>query len=520
MAQKMNHHSKNYLTTLREQARQSGGLKRIDAQHQRGKLTARERILELLDVNSFNEIDAMVSNGDVPISDNSALGDSVITGFGTIQGRTIFLYAQNFPVFGGSLSQIAAKKICKIMDLAIQNGSPCIGLIDSGGARIQEGIKSLAGYGDIFLRNVKSSGVIPQLSLILGPAAGGATYSPALTDFIFMTKDISQMYITGPKVVQAVTGEKSSLEELGGASVHSSKSGVAHFSTNDETECFKKVRKLLSFLPSNNMEEPPCIESYEDFDSYTDIDYQIDDIVPENPSEPYNMHEILVRILDNRDFFEIHSDFATNMIVGFGRIKGSTVGIVAQQPMNLAGVIDIDASVKSARFIRFCDSFNIPIITFADVPGFLPGIDQEHSGIIRHGAKLIFAYAEATVPKICIITRKAYGGAYIVMSSKGLSGDMNFAWPNSEIAVMGAEGAVDIIYNREISSSENPDEKRSELINDYKNELMNPYIAAEQGYIDEVIYPHESRRKITNALAMLKNKRDQSPPKKHGNIPL
>ncbi|MFL2761913.1 MAG: acyl-CoA carboxylase subunit beta [Dehalococcoidia bacterium] len=516
----MNEHSKTFLTTLREQTRQSGGSKRIEAQHKRGKLTARERLLELLDPNSFNEIDGMVSNSDVPISDNPSLGDSVITGFGQIDGRTIFVYAQNFSVFGGSLSQIAAKKICKIMDLSIQNGSPCIGLIDSGGARIQEGIKSLAGYGDIFLRNVRSSGVIPQLSLILGPAAGGATYSPALTDFIFMTQDISQMYITGPKVVQAVTGEISSLEELGGTSVHSSKSGVAHFSSNTESDCFKKVRKLLSFLPANNMEEPPQQLFPEDFSVLTDVDYQLEQIIPDNPSEPYDMNEILQRILDNRDFFEIHSDFATNILVGFGRINGSTVGIVAQQPMSLAGVIDIDASVKAARFIRFCDSFNIPIITFADVPGFLPGVEQEHSGIIRHGAKLIFAYAEATVPKICVITRKAYGGAYIVMSSKGLSGDMNFAWPHSEIAVMGAEGAVDIIYSREISSSDDPDQKRSELISNYQNELMNPYIAAKQGFIDEVIYPYETRIKISNSLAMLKNKRDQSPPKKHGNIPL
>ena len=496
-----------------------GGQSRIDAQHKRGKLTARERIEMLFDTNSFEEIDAFVlhNSTDFGLEDKRYLGDSVITGYGNINGKLAFVYSQDFTVLGGSLSQAVAQKICKVMDLAIENGAPIIGLIDSGGARIQEGIDSLAGYSDIFHKNVMASGVIPQISVMLGPAAGGATYSPALTDFIFMVKGIGQMYITGPDVIKAVTGESVNHEDLGGVEAHAKKSGVAHFSEDSEEICLQKVRDLLNYIPQNNMETSPTEPTSDT--SNRDIPL-LNEIIPDNPNMPYDMKEIISAVVDNKEFLEVHENFAGNILVGFSRIAVDTVGIIGQQPNVLAGVLDINASVKAARFIRFCDAFNIPVVTFIDVPGFMPGTTQEYGGIIRHGAKLIFAYAEATVPKISVLTRKAYGGAYIVMSSKNLHGDINYSWPTGEIAVMGAEGAVNIIHRSKLKGSENPDELRAELIDDYETNLMNPYVAASKGMIDEVITPSDTRNKIIKALNMLKNKREITPPKKHGNMPL
>ena len=507
------------LRELREKSRLGGGTRRIEAQHQKGKLIARERIDMLLDEGTFQELDSLVlhQSTEFGLDEQRYLGDSAVTGYGKIDGRSTFVYAQDFTVVGGSLSKVAAEKICKVMDLAVSNGAPIVGLIDSAGARIQEGVESLAGYSAIFLRNVRASGVITQVSAILGPAAGGATYSPALTDFIFMVRGVGQMYITGPDVIKAVTGEDVTHEELGGASSHASKSGVAHFAEDSEQECVRQIRRLLSFLPQNNMEEPPRHHTADDPERR---DEELLHLIPDNPNHPYDMLDILHRVVDDGDFMEVQQLFARNILVGFARMDGRPIGIVAQQPDRLAGVLDINASVKAARFVRFCDAFNVPIVTFIDVPGFMPGTQQEYGGIIRHGAKLIYAYAEATVPKISVLTRKAYGGAYIVMSSKDLKGDINYAWPTGEVAVIGAEGAVNVIHARTIAAAERPAELREKLMKEYADQLINPYIAANRGFIDEVIEPAETRPKIIHALEMLENKRDTLPPKKHGSIPL
>ena len=507
------------LRKMRELGRLGGGQRRIDAQHSRGKLTARERIDLLFDEGTFEELDPFAQHRatDFGLADQKTLGDAVVTGYGKINGRLAFAYSQDFTVLGGSLSEVVAQKICKAMDLAGNSGAPMIGLIDSGGARIQEGVLSLAGYADIFLRNVRSSGVIPQISVILGPAAGGATYSPALTDFIFMVKGAGQMYITGPDVIRAVTGEEVTHEQLGGADSHASRSGVAHFSSDSEESCLLEVRRLLSFLPQNNMEDPPAM-------THSTIPTRTDEgllhIIPDNPNAPYDMTEVIERIVDDGDLMQVQEAFARNVIVGFARMDGRSVGVVAQQPSHLAGVLDIDASTKAARFVRFCDAFNIPLLTFIDVPGFMPGTDQEYGGIIRHGAKLIYAYAEASVPKVSVLTQKAYGGAYIVMSSKGLLGDINYAWPTGEIAVMGPDGAVNIIHRGEIASADDPDALRSRLVQEYSDRLVNPYIAAAHGLIDDVIDPADTRSKIISAFDMLSNKRETLPKRKHGSIPL
>ena len=507
------------LLRKQEESQQGGGPRRIEAQHKRGKFTARERLGMLLDQDSFEELDPFVlhRSTDFGLEKQKYLGDAVVTGYGTVNGKLVFVYAQDFTVFGGSLSEVVANKICKVMDRAIESGAPVVGLIDSGGARIQEGVDSLGGYGSIFNRNVMASGVVPQISVMLGPAAGGATYSPALTDFIFMVRGLGQMYITGPDVIKAVTSEDVSHEELGGADAHTKKSGVAHFSEESEEECLQKVRRLLNFLPQNNMENSTTAFNTDNPDR---VDESLNEIIPDNPNQPYDMLNVIHTVVDNNDFMQVHENFAGNILVGFSRMDGNTVGIVAQQPDQFAGVLDIDASVKAARFVRFCDAFNIPIVTFIDVPGFMPGSSQEHGGIIRHGAKLIFAYAEATVPKISVLTRKAYGGAYIVMSSKNLKGDINYSWPTGQVAVMGAEGAVNIIHRSQINDSENPNVTRSELVKEYEDNLMNPYAAAGRGLIDDVIEPSQTRRKIIKALRMLANKRESLPPKKHGSIPL
>ena len=507
------------LLRKQEESQQGGGPRRIEAQHKRGKFTARERLGMLLDQDSFEELDPFVlhRSTDFGLEKQKYLGDAVVTGYGTVNGKLVFVYAQDFTVFGGSLSEVVANKICKVMDRAIESGAPVVGLIDSGGARIQEGVDSLGGYGSIFNRNVMASGVVPQISVMLGPAAGGATYSPALTDFIFMVRGLGQMYITGPDVIKAVTSEDVSHEDLGGADAHTHKSGVAHFSEESEEECLQKVRRLLNFLPQNNMENSTTALNTDNPDR---VDESLNEIIPDNPNQPYDMLNVIHTVVDNNDFMQVHENFARNILVGFSRMDGNTVGIVAQQPDQFAGVLDIDASVKAARFVRFCDAFNIPIVTFIDVPGFMPGSSQEHGGIIRHGAKLIFAYAEATVPKISVLTRKAYGGAYIVMSSKNLKGDINYSWPTGQVAVMGAEGAVNIIHRSQINDSENPNVTRSELVKEYEDNLMNPYAAAGRGLIDDVIEPSQTRRKIIKALRMLANKRESLPPKKHGSIPL
>lgn len=503
----------------REESRLGGGTRRIEAQHKKGKLTARERIASLLDDGTFEELDsfAVHQSTEFGLDKQRFLGDSVVTGFGTIAGRRIFVYAQDFTVVGGSLSLVAAQKITKVMDLALNTGAPMIGLIDSGGARIQEGIDSLSGYSDIFLRNVRASGVIPQISAVFGPAAGGASYSPALTDFVLMVRGTGQLYITGPDVIKAVTGEEITHEDLGGAETHASKSGVAHFAADSEEECMDQIRRLLSFLPQNNMAEPPPASGADDEDP---TDQALADLIPDNPNQAYDMTEIIRRIVDGGEFFQVHEMYARNVVVGYARMDGRTVGIVANQPEVMAGVLDINASAKAARFVRFCDAFNIPIVTLIDVPGFMPGSAQEHSGIIRHGAKLIYAYAEATVPKISVLTRKAYGGAYIVMSSKGLKGDINYSWPTGELAVMGAGGAVNIIHRNQLKDADDPDQLRADLVQEYEDRLINPYVAAERGLIDDVIDPSETRQKVIRALAMLDNKREVLPPKKHGSIPL
>ena len=507
------------LAKIKEQARLGGGEKRIEAQHSRGKLTARERIALLLDEDSFQELDSLVLHRSTEFGlDKQRLpGDAVVTGHGTIDGRQVLVFAQDFTIIGGSLSEAAAQKIVKVMDLAMKTGAPLIGLLDSGGARIQEGVVSLKGYGDIFLHNVLASGVIPQISVMMGPCAGGAVYSPAITDFVFMVQDTSQMYITGPDVVRAVSGEEVTHEELGGADPHSTKSGVCHFTAEDDEACLAEVRRLLSFLPSNNMDDPP-VEEPEDDPKRTADD--MTSIVPDDPMRPYDMHEVIYRIVDNGHFMEVHAAWAQSMIVGFARMNGWPVGIVANNPMVLAGVLDIDSSRKAARFVRFCDAFNIPLVTLVDVPGYLPGSGQEHGGIITHGAKLIYAYSEATVPKVSVITRKAYGGAYVVMSSKHLRGDINYSWPTGEIAVMGPDGAVNIIFRRELEKAKDPEAKRRELTEEYRRKFANPYVTASHGFIDDVIDPRQTRFQVIRALEMLQNKTDTNPPKKHGNIPL
>ena len=510
------------LDQLRERERRAeegGGAARIQKLHAAGRMTARERVEFLLDDETFQEFDKLVEHRsrDFGLEKQKYPGDGVVTGHGLIDGRRVFVFAQDFTVFGGSLSETHAEKICKVMDLAMKVGAPVIGLNDSGGARIQEGVVSLGGYADIFLRNTLASGVIPQISCIMGPCAGGAVYSPAITDFNIMVKDTSYMFITGPDVIKTVTHEDVTKEELGGAATHNSKSGVAHFAADSDEHALRMVRELLSFIPSNNLDDPPRLAPT---DSPDRSDTKLNSIVPEASNQPYDIREVIDSIVDDGYFFEVHRDYAPNIVVGFGRLDGKPVGLVANQPAYLAGVLDIDSSIKGARFVRFCDCFNIPIVTFEDVPGFLPGISQEHHGIIKHGAKLLYAYAEATVPKVTVITRKAYGGAYCVMGSKHIRTDINFAWPSAEIAVMGAEGAVDILYRRELAEASDKASARASRVNELEDKFASPYVAAERGFIDEVIEPAQTRPKLIRALSLLENKRDQNPPKKHGNIPL
>jgi propionyl-CoA carboxylase beta chain len=508
-----------YLKKLRAEAKLGGGQKRIDKLHSLGRMTARERIDLLLDKGSFEEFDMFKTHRctDFGMDQQKYPGDGVVTGHGTIDGRIVYVFAQDFTVLGGSLSETFAEKICKIMDLAMKNGAPVIGLNDSGGARIQEGIESLAGYTDIFLRNVMSSGVIPQISAIFGPCAGGAVYSPALTDFVVMVKNNSYMFLTGPKVVKSVTHEDVTVEELGGADMHSSRSGVSDFAADTGADAIAYVRKLVSFLPQNNMEDPPMIPCADPAERRAE---ELNTIIPTNPNEAYDMKDIILATVDNGDFFEIKEDFAPNLIVGFGRYNGRSVGIVANQPAHYSGVLDIDSSVKGARFVRFCDCFNIPVVTFVDVPGFLPGTAQEYGGVIRNGAKILYAYAEATIPKVTVITRKAYGGAYCVMSSKHLRGDINYAWPTAEIAVMGAKGAVEVLYGRQAKKEADPEKYLQEREQEYQDAVANPYVAAQRGYIDDIIEPARTRIRIINALKIVETKRDTNPMKKHGNIPL
>ena len=507
------------LRQLREESRLGGGARRLEQQHARGKLSARERLELLLDDDSFTELDAFVTHRatDFGLDDERYLGDGVITGFGRIDGRPVYVYSQDFTVFGGSLSEAHAEKICKVMDLAVENGVPIIGLSDSGGARIQEGVVSLGGYADIFLRNTLASGVVPQISLIMGPCAGGAVYSPAITDFVVMVEGTSYMFVTGPNVVKTVTHEEIDFEGLGGAQIHNETSGVAHFLAAGEPQALQLARTLFGYLPPNNVDLPPRRDAWEPASVSADA---LDALIPDSPKQSYDMHTVISGIVDAESFTEVHAQFARNIICGLGRVEGRTVGIVAQQPEVLAGVLDIDASDKAARFVRTCDCFNIPLVTLVDVPGFLPGVEQEHRGIIRHGAKLLYAYCEATVPKITVITRKAYGGAYDVMSSKHVRGDMNFAWPTAEIAVMGVEGAVNIIFRDEIGAAADEVAERARLVTEYEERFANPYVAAARGYVDEVILPSETRARISGALTMLANKRQSVPPKKHGNIPL
>ncbi|MDP2883499.1 MAG: acyl-CoA carboxylase subunit beta [Ignavibacteria bacterium] len=508
-----------HLLEERERALQGGGAKRIEEQHKKGKLTARERIEILLDDGSFEEIGMFVQHHstDFGLENQKYLGDGVVTGRGTIDGRQVLVFSQDFTVFGGSLSEAHAEKICKIMDLSLKIGVPVIGLNDSGGARIQEGVVSLGGYADIFLRNTLASGVVPQISAILGPCAGGAVYSPAITDFVFMVKNTSFMFVTGPNVVKTVTHEDVTFEELGGAITHATKSGVAHFACENEVECLGAIRKLLGYIPLNNLDDPPRVVSTDD---PLRMDKTLDTIVPENPNKPYDMKEVIRKIVDNGEFFEVQELFAQNLLVGFARLGGYSVGIVANQPSVLAGVLDIDASLKGARFVRFCDAFNIPIVVLEDVPGFLPGTDQEWRGIIKNGAKLLYAFCEATVPRLTVITRKAYGGAYDVMNSKHIGGDVNLAWPGAEIAVMGPKGAVEIIFRKEIEHASDREQATEQKVTEYREKFANPYIAAERGFIDEVIVPSETRPKLIKALRFLENKVDSNPKKKHGNIPL
>ncbi|TDE41215.1 acyl-CoA carboxylase subunit beta [Antarcticimicrobium sediminis] len=503
------------LEERRDAARLGGGQKRIDAQHARGKLTARERVDLLLDDDSFEEFDMFVAHRctDFGMEESRPYGDGVVTGWGTINGRLVYVFSQDFTVFGGSLSETHAQKICKIMDMAVQNGAPVIGINDSGGARIQEGVASLAGYADVFQRNIRASGVVPQISVIMGPCAGGAVYSPAMTDFIFMVKDTSYMFVTGPDVVKTVTNEQVTAEELGGASTHTRKSSVADGAFENDVEALAEVRRLVDFLPLNNREKPP-VRPF--FDAPGRVEMSLDTLVPENANTPYDMKELILKVADEGDFYEIQEDFAKNIITGFIRLEGQTVGVVANQPMVLAGCLDIDSSRKAARFVRFCDAFEIPILTLVDVPGFLPGTSQEYGGVIKHGAKLLFAYGEATVPKVTVITRKAYGGAYDVMSSKHIGADFNYAWPTAEIAVMGAKGATEILYRSELGDVE----KIAQRTKDYEDRFANPFVAAEKGFIDEVIQPHSTRRRVARAFASLRRKKLETPWKKHDNIPL
>ncbi|MGY3439183.1 MULTISPECIES: acyl-CoA carboxylase subunit beta [unclassified Marinovum] len=503
------------LEDRRQDARMGGGQKRIDAQHAKGKLTARERVELLLDEESFEEYDTFVTHRctDFGMEDNQPAGDGVVTGWGTVNGRMVYVYSQDFTVLGGSVSATHAQKICKIMDMAMQNGAPVIGLNDSGGARIQEGVDALAGYAEVFQRNIMASGVVPQISVIMGPCAGGAVYSPAMTDFIFMVRDSSYMFVTGPDVVKTVTNEQVTAEELGGASTHTKKSSVADGAFENDVEALAEVRRLVDFLPLNNREKPPVRPFFDDVNR---LDKSLDTLVPENANTPYDMKELIHKTADEGDFYEIQEDFAKNIITGFIRLEGQTVGVVANQPMVLAGCLDIDSSRKAARFVRFCDAFEIPILTFVDVPGFLPGTTQEYGGVIKHGAKLLFAYGEATVPKVTVITRKAYGGAYDVMASKHLRGDMNYAWPTAEIAVMGAKGATEILYRSELGDPE----KIAKRTADYETRFANPFVAAERGFIDEVIMPHSTRKRVSRAFAALRGKKLTNPWKKHDNIPL
>ncbi len=499
--------------------RQGGGADRINKQHESGKLTARERIERLVDAGSFVEVDAFVEHRSVEFEMNNtkAPADGVITGYATIDGRPVYLYSQDFTVIGGSLGEMHSKKITKIMDMALKTGCPILCINDSGGARIQEGIDALSGYGEIFFRNTMASGVIPQISIILGPCAGGAVYSPALTDFVFMVDNVSKMFITGPQVIEAATGEVVTAEELGGALAHNQTSGVAHFINSTEDECFTSIRKLLSYLPLNNMEDAPI---YNCNDDPNRLSPDLNNIIPDNPNKSYDVRNVISQIMDKGEFFEVHSLFATNIVVGFSHLNGKPVGIVANQPSQLAGCLDMNASDKAARFVRFCDAFNIPIITFTDVPGYLPGVEQEHGGIIRHGAKLLYAYSEATVPKLNIILRKAYGGAYIAMSSKHLGADMVMAWPTAEIAVMGPDGAANIIFRKDIEKSDDPIQTRQQKIDEYRTRFANPYVAASRGYIDDVIEPETTRPRLISALQMFESKRENRPPKKHGNFPV
>ena len=513
------HDKLSRLEELRHAAEQGGGSERLQAQHDRGKLSARERLDLLMDEGSFVELGRFVTHRstDFGLADKKILGDGVVTGYGTIHGRLVYVFSQDFTVFGGSLSEAHAEKIVKVQDMALKNGAPLVGLNDSGGARIQEGVASLGGYADIFLRNTLASGVVPQISVILGPCAGGAVYSPAITDFVYMVRGSSYMFVTGPSVVKTVTHEDIDLEGLGGADVHSSKSGVAHFACDSEPECLAAVRELLLYLPQNNTELSPALDSSDPHDRKDD---ELLEVVPDNPNKPYDMRDVITRVVDDGAFLEVHQRFAQNILVGFARLGGRAVGIVANQPSFLAGVLDIDSSDKGARFVRFCDSFNIPLVVLEDVPGFLPGVAQEHGGIIRHGAKLLYAFAEATVPKVTVITRKAYGGAYDVMSSKHIRGDVNLAWPQAEIAVMGPQGAVEVLFRKEIASADDPQAVTDALIEEYREKFAHPYIAAARGYVDDVIDPRETRPRLINALDMLQNKRDENPTRKHGNIPL
>ena len=507
------------LRKMREEAAHADNQRAVDKQHDAGKLTARERIEALLDKGSFVEMDMMGRHRAVGfgIEDQRPPGDAVVTGWGTVDGRTVFIFAEDFTVFGGSLGEVVSEKIVKVMDLSMQTGAPLVGLKDSGGARIQEGVISLDGYGKIFTRNVRASGVIPQISVIMGPCAGGAVYSPAITDFVYQVEGTSHLFITGPDVIKAVTGEDVTFDELGGAHSHASISGVTHFVSSDGRQALEEVRYLLSFLPQNNMEAPPFFTPTDRPDR---MDEGLTTIVPDSPNQPYNMVELVEMVVDDGEFYEVHQQFARNIIVGLARIDGYTVGIVGNNPAALAGTLDIDASTKAARFVRFCDAFNIPLVSFVDVPGFMPGIDQEHGGIIRHGAKLLYAYCEATVPRVTIVTRKAYGGAYVVMNSRSVGADVVFAWPTAEIAVMGARGAVNIIHRRKIGAADDPETLRAELIEDYEQRFSNPYVASERGLVDEVIEPRETRVRLVQALDMLRTKRSSLPPKKHGNIPL
>jgi acetyl-CoA carboxylase carboxyltransferase component len=507
------------LREMKTQAYLGGGEDRIARQHARGRMTARERLMLLLDKGSFREMDIFVTHNvqDFGLAEQKVLGDGVITGYGTINGRLVFVYSQDFTVFGGSVSRAHAQKICKIMDMAMKNGAPIIGLNDSGGARIQEGVHSLAGYAEIFYRNVISSGVVPQISVIMGPCAGGAVYSPAITDFVIMVKDTSHMFVTGPDVIKTVTHEDVTFEELGGAVVHASKSGVAHFAAENEEDALFLAQHLVDYLPSNNMEDSPYQPPNDDPLREAPL---LDTLVPDNPNKPYDMKDVIKHIVDNGHFLEVHEHWAANIIVGFARLGGRSVGIVAQQPMVLAGVLDTEASQKSARFVRFCDAFNVPLIVLEDVPGFMPGLNQEHGGIIRHGAKLLYAFSEATVPKLTVIVRKAYGGAYCVMNPRHLGADLVLAWPSAEIAVMGPDGAVNVIFRREIAEADDPLLRKAELVQEYRTRFANPYVAASAGFIDNVIEPRETRPRLINALEMLRNKQTSLPPKKHGNIPL